>query len=90
MDIWGVAWIHVAQDNVQLWAFVNMAMNFRVPWMKGNFLTIWTTISFSKPILFLGISQLFGYMTLNGRMIMNDELKRIGKEAVVVLFYWDG
>jgi hypothetical protein len=27
----GANWIHLAQDRVQWWAFVNTAMNLRVP-----------------------------------------------------------
>jgi hypothetical protein len=27
----GVYWIHLAQDRVQLWAFVNTVMNLQVP-----------------------------------------------------------
>jgi hypothetical protein len=27
----GVNWIHLAQDRVEWWAFVNMAMNLQVP-----------------------------------------------------------
>jgi hypothetical protein len=31
MGIDGANWIQLAQDRVQWWAFMNMAMNLRVP-----------------------------------------------------------
>jgi hypothetical protein len=31
IDVDGVNWIRLSQDRVQWWAFVNTAMNFRVP-----------------------------------------------------------
>jgi hypothetical protein len=34
-----VDWIHVAQDRVQWWVFVNTVMNLQVPWGGGDLLT---------------------------------------------------
>jgi hypothetical protein len=42
-----VGWIHLAQERGQWRAFVNTVMNLQVPYMAGDFLTSFTTISFS-------------------------------------------
>jgi hypothetical protein len=36
--------IHLAWDEVQSWAFVNMVMNNQVTQKAGNFLSSWTTV----------------------------------------------
>jgi len=45
-----VGWIHLAQVRDQWWALINMLMNFRVSLNMANFLTSWTTISFTVKI----------------------------------------
>jgi hypothetical protein len=41
-----VDWIHVAQDRVQWWAFVNTVMNIRVPCKEGNFMVSCVDVRF--------------------------------------------
>jgi hypothetical protein len=50
----GVNWIRLAQDRVQLRAFVNKVMNLK----KGYYLTRRATINFSKNNLHHGVSSL--------------------------------
>jgi hypothetical protein len=51
----GVNCIHLAQDRVQWRALLNPSMSLRVPKYAGNFLTIYTTVSFSRLILLLAV-----------------------------------
>jgi hypothetical protein len=63
MDIiWGVDWIHLAEDTDHWWALVNAVTNL----MAGNFVTSWANISFSWRAVLLGVSygihlQFFSY-----------------------------
>jgi len=52
----GVDRIHLAHDRDQWWVLVNMVMNLWVTWKAQNFLTSWMTISFSRRMLFHGVS----------------------------------
>jgi hypothetical protein len=36
-------WIHMVQDLDNWWALVNTGMNFRVPYIEGNFVSSWET-----------------------------------------------
>jgi len=38
-DVWGMDWIELAQDRDRWRALVSTAMNLRVPYNAGNFLT---------------------------------------------------
>jgi hypothetical protein len=44
----GMNWIDLAQDRNQWMALVNMVMNLQVLENAGNFLSSWTTGSFSR------------------------------------------
>jgi hypothetical protein len=47
----GVELIHVDQDRNWWWDFVNTVMNSRVPKQAENFLTSWSTTSFTNTLL---------------------------------------
>jgi hypothetical protein len=49
-------WIHLAHYRDRWRAVLNNVMNLLVP--KRSFLTIWTTVSFSRTLCSVGISSL--------------------------------
>jgi hypothetical protein len=55
-EIWceNVDRIHLVQDKVQRWAFVNTMMNLGVLWGAGKLLASWENISFSESALLYG------------------------------------
>jgi hypothetical protein len=52
----GMDWIKLAQNRDSWWALGNAAMNLRVPYNAGNFLTSCKPVSFSRRTLLHGAS----------------------------------
>ena len=50
-------WIGLAQDRDKWRTLVSAAMNLRVPWNAGNFLTCCKPVSFSRRTLHHGVSK---------------------------------
>jgi hypothetical protein len=53
----GMDWIELAQDKDRWGALVNAAMNIRVPYNVGNFLTGRKPVSFSSRTLLHGVNK---------------------------------
>jgi hypothetical protein len=69
-----VDWFHLSSNWEQGQILVNSVMKLWVPYRAGNFLTIWTTINFSK-ILLCGVCcfSCFIYtVEVNNPIIMNN------------------
>jgi len=55
-----MVWIGLAQDRDRWRMIVSVLMNLRVPWNAGNFLTRCKRFSFTRRILYHGISKYDG------------------------------
>jgi hypothetical protein len=55
--MWDIDWIEIAWDRDRWWALVNVVMNIRVPQNAGNLLTSSEPVSFSRRVLFHGVSK---------------------------------
>jgi hypothetical protein len=63
----GMDWIDLAQDRDRWRALVNTAMNLRVPYNAGNFLSSIGPVSFSGRTLLHGVSWLYRVCALELR-----------------------
>ena len=64
-------WIGLAQDRDRWRTLVSVAMNLRVPWNAGNFLTSCKPVSFSRRTLHHGVSK---YMYIKGVWTLGPNL----------------